>query len=74
MVMQIMSDSAGPKFLSAKRADQQRALRQLETDPELSRLGVTQAPLVDLEVRGVPGLQYFGNVAWKSAADKDSHQ
>jgi hypothetical protein len=23
-----------------------------------------RAPLVDLEVRGVPALQYFGNVIW----------
>jgi arsenite-transporting ATPase len=69
-----MNETAGSKFLAAKRTDQQRALRQLETDPELSRLGVTQAPLVDMEVRGVPGLQYFGNVAWKSATDGQSHQ
>lgn len=73
-INQIMNETAGSKFLAAKRTDQQRALRQLETDPELSRLGVTQAPLVDMEVRGVPGLQYFGNVAWKSATDGQSHQ
>ncbi len=24
-----------------------------------------QAPLIDLEVRGVPALQYFGNAVWK---------
>jgi hypothetical protein len=24
-----------------------------------------RAPLVDLEVRGVPALQYFGNVVWQ---------
>ena len=28
-------------------------------------LQLTEAPLVDLEVRGVPALQYFGSQAWK---------
>ena len=28
-------------------------------------LQVTEAPLVDLEVRGVPALQYFGSQVWK---------
>jgi hypothetical protein len=28
-------------------------------------LEVTEAPLVDLEVRGVPALQFFGDTVWK---------
>ena len=28
-----------------------------------------QGPLVDMEVRGVPALQYFGNLVWKSEID-----
>ncbi len=28
-------------------------------------LQLTEAPLVDLEVRGVPALQYFGNQVWQ---------
>lgn len=27
------------------------------------------APMVDLEVRGVPALQYFSNVVWSDAYD-----
>ena len=67
----VMDDAAGSKFLAAKRADQRRALQRLQEDPELRRLDMTEAPLVDLEVRGVPALQYFGDVAWKSSAPRD---
>ena len=28
-----------------------------------------QAPLVDLEVRGVPALRYFGGIIWASSLD-----
>ncbi len=28
------------------------------------------APMVDLEVRGVPALSYFGNVVWKDVYDQ----
>ena len=29
------------------------------------QLEVVEGPLVDLEVRGVPALQYFGNRVWQ---------
>ena len=29
------------------------------------QLEVVEGPLVDLEVRGVPALQYFGNKVWQ---------
>ena len=45
-----MDEGSGAKFLAARRADQQRALRRLQEDPQLQGLHVTQAPLVDLEV------------------------
>jgi hypothetical protein len=31
--------------------------------------GQVLAPLVDLEVRGVPALTYFGDVVWKDVYD-----
>jgi len=66
-INQVMDAKAGQKFLAARRADQQRALQRVRQDPALQRLQVTEAPLVDLEVRGVPALQYFGQIAWPAS-------
>jgi arsenite-transporting ATPase len=57
--------SATEKFLAQRRADQQRALVRLRADPGLASLQVIEGPLFDLEVRGVPALQYFGSVVWR---------
>jgi arsenite/tail-anchored protein-transporting ATPase len=48
-----------------RRADQQRALKLLREDEGLKTLKVIEAPLLDLEVRGVPALRYFGDQVWK---------
>ncbi len=48
-----------------RRQDQQRAMQRLAEDPGLSQLQLVQGPLLDLEVRGLPALQYFGSVVWK---------
>ena len=45
--------------------DQTRALSIIESDPELSKLTMIQAPLVDMEIRGVPALQFLGDMVWK---------
>ena len=45
--------------------DQTRAISMIESDPELSSLSVVQAPLVDVEIRGVPALQFLGDIVWK---------
>jgi arsenite-transporting ATPase len=45
--------------------DQAAALQLLDSDPALKDLNHIRAPLVDVEVRGVPALQYFGGVVWK---------
>jgi arsenite-transporting ATPase len=45
-----------------KRADQERALDLLRTDPSLASLNRLEAPYLDLEVRGIPALQYFGKM------------
>lgn len=60
-----MPEAAGAKFLAARVADQGRALDALKADPGLGQLQLTTAPLLDLEVRGVPALQYFGSVVWR---------
>ena len=31
-----------------------------------------QGPMVDMEVRGIPALQYFGNLVWQPALDEIS--
>ncbi|PNW83746.1 hypothetical protein CHLRE_05g245158v5, partial [Chlamydomonas reinhardtii] len=68
IVNQVVQANATDKFLTARRADQARALHHLEEDtgPDgLASLQLIKAPLCDLEVRGVPALSYFGNVVWK---------
>lgn len=45
--------------------DQTRALTMIESDQELSGLTMIQAPLVDVEIRGVPALQFLGEMVWK---------
>ncbi len=65
---QVVQANATDKFLAARRADQARALQHLREDggPDgLASLQLITGPLCDLEVRGVPALQYFGNVVWK---------
>lgn len=45
--------------------DQMRALDMIQNDPELSSLVMIQAPLVDVEIRGVPALKFLGDIIWK---------
>ncbi|MCD7471987.1 hypothetical protein HAX54_012808, partial [Datura stramonium] len=42
--------------------DQSRALDMIQNDQELSCLMLVQAPLVDVEIRGVPALQFLGDI------------
>ena len=42
-----------------------RALDTIQGDPELSSLTMIQAPLVDVEIRGVPALKFLGDIVWK---------
>lgn len=63
---QILPPSASDcKFCAMKRKDQSRALDMIQNDPELSSLMLVQAPLVDVEIRGVPALQFLGDIVWK---------
>jgi arsenite-transporting ATPase len=45
--------------------DQTRALDMIRNDPELMGLNLIQAPLVDMEIRGVPALKFLGDIVWK---------
>ncbi|KAJ1403108.1 P-loop containing nucleoside triphosphate hydrolase [Sesbania bispinosa] len=56
IVNQILPPSASDcKFCAMKR----------KNDPELSSLLMIQAPLVDVEIRGVPALKFLGDIIWK---------
>lgn len=63
--MQVIREEAGEKFLQNRIKDQQHALADLRADPGLGKLQLIEGPLFDLEVRGVPALQYFGSIVWK---------
>ena len=64
VVNQVIGEHATASFLSTRRKDQQRAMQKLKDDEELGKLQLIEAPLFDLEVRGVPALQYFGQKVW----------
>lgn len=66
-----VDDDATEKFLKSRRQDQQRALQFVRENADLRDLTVREAPLLDLEVRGVPALQYFGNIAWPDVDEGD---
>ncbi|KAK7343864.1 hypothetical protein VNO77_12947 [Canavalia gladiata] len=66
IVNQILPPSASDcKFCAMKRKDQMRALDIIQSDPELCSLLLIQAPLVDVEIRGVPALRFLGDIIWK---------
>ncbi|KAG0476207.1 hypothetical protein HPP92_013048 [Vanilla planifolia] len=66
IVNQVLPPSASDcKFCAMKRKDQIRALEMIYNDPELMGLKVIQAPLVDVEIRGVPALRFLGDILWK---------
>ncbi|XP_058182059.1 ATPase GET3B-like isoform X2 [Rhododendron vialii] len=66
VVNQVLPPSSSDcKFCAMKRKDQTRALDMIRSDPELSGLTMIQAPLVDVEIRGVPALQFLGDIVWR---------
>ncbi|XP_024984078.1 ATPase ARSA1 [Cynara cardunculus var. scolymus] len=66
IVNQILPPSATDcKFCSIKRKDQMRPLDMIRKDPELASLVVIEAPLFDVEIRGIPALQFMGDRVWK---------
>ena len=67
-----MDDGATESFMKNRRQDQQRALQFLQEDAQLKELNVIQAPLLDLEVLGLPALQYFGSLVWQDEDGADT--
>ena len=51
-------------FCSMKRKDQERAMGLIDQDVGLKALQRIEAPLFDLEIRGVPALRFFGDQVW----------
>jgi arsenite-transporting ATPase len=47
-----------------KEKDQRKAMEMLDIDSGLRTLKRIEAPLFDLEIRGVPALKYFGDQVW----------
>ena len=67
---QVIGPGMGEAYLKLKLGDQRRALARVAQDARLSGLRQLQSPLVDLEVRGVPALQYFGGLVWAPVLDE----
>lgn len=68
-----VDEDAAESFMKNRRTDQQRALKFVQEDPQLQDLNVIQAPLLDLEVMGLPALQYFGSLVWKDDDEEGSN-
>ena len=51
-------------FCSVKAKDQRRAMEMLDEDPGLRSLQRIEAPLFDMEIRGVPALNFMGGQVW----------
>ena len=61
---QVIGERQGATYLSMKLKDQARSMDILRNDPALSGLERLEAPYLDLEVRGLPALTYFGQQLW----------
>jgi len=55
---------AAVTFCTVKAKDQRRAMEMLDEDPGLRTLQRIEAPLFDMEIRGVPALQFMGGQVW----------
>ncbi|XP_057751537.1 ATPase GET3B-like [Arachis stenosperma] len=65
IVNQVLPPTSDCKFCSMRRKDQMRAIEMIHNDSELGGLRLCQAPLVDMEIRGVPALKYMGDKLWR---------
>jgi arsenite/tail-anchored protein-transporting ATPase len=65
VVNQILSPRIGDKYLKMKLGEQEKALELLESSEHLKKLEVIKGKLVDVEIRGVPALQYFATTLWQ---------
>jgi len=51
-------------FCAVKAKDQRRAMEMLDEDAGLRGLRRIEAPLFDMEIRGVPALQFMAGQVW----------
>ncbi|XP_004506046.1 ATPase GET3B-like [Cicer arietinum] len=65
VINQILPPTSDCKFCSMKIKDQQRAIETIHNDSELAGLRLCKAPLVDMEIRGVPALKFMGEMLWR---------
>ena len=62
---QVQKDShAAVTFCTVKAKDQRRAMEMLDSDAGLASLQRIEAPLFDMEIRGVPALSFMGGQVW----------
>jgi len=71
LVVNQLVDTSSPKFVSAKRRDQSRALALVAEDARLQKLRTQLAALTDREMRGLGGLDYFGRTVWEAHVPHD---
>jgi hypothetical protein len=64
VVNQIVGENMSSKYLSMKLKEQQSALKMVANSPNLSGLEVVRSKMLDLEVRGLPALQYVSSAVW----------
>lgn len=65
IVNQVIGDSMADRYLTMKLKEQSAAMDLLAGSEHLKDLEVIRGKLVDLEVRGVPALQYFATTLWQ---------
>lgn len=65
VINQVILSNTTEAFLDRKRSEQQRALKSIREDPIFQSIRIETAPMVDLEIRGVPALLYFASQIWK---------
>ncbi|ONM40996.1 P-loop containing nucleoside triphosphate hydrolase superfamily protein [Zea mays] len=66
IVNQVLPPSTSDcRFCAIKRKDQTHALDMIRTGLELKGLNIIQAPLVDMEIRGVLAHNFLGDILWK---------
>lgn len=68
--MQIIGPGMGDAYLKLKLGDQKRALQMVADDPNLQDLKLLNSPLLDMEVRGVPALDYFAGIVWSPVLEE----
>eukprot|EP00899_Mesostigma_viride_P014155 jgi/Mesvir1/22740/Mv24107-RA.1 len=65
VINQVLPDSTDDcKFCRMRRKDQHRTMDVLKQDAGLMSLKTIEAPMFDLEIRGVPALQFMGDTVF----------